>query len=223
MFTYNGISFHWLGHDGFLLEKGSLKVYFDPFKVNPTMAKPASLVFISHEHFDHCSIEDLQRVVTPSAVVVCPHECLSALSKVKPGSIIPMRPGETLEVAGVKVKAVPAYNLNKYRDLATKLVFHPKQDEKNGYVVTIDGTSVYHAGDTDFIPEMKSIACDVVLLPVSGTYVMTAQEAADAARALKPKVTIPMHYGSIVGKESDGRVFAELLKGTLRVEVLQRE
>jgi L-ascorbate metabolism protein UlaG (beta-lactamase superfamily) len=223
MFTYSNISFHWLGHDGFLVEKGSLRIYLDPFKMNPAMATSASLVLISHEHFDHCSIEDLQKVVTPSTIVVCPHECLSALSKVKPGSIIPMHPGETRELAGVKVRAVPAYNLNKYRDPATKIVFHPKQDEKNGYVVTIDGTSVYHAGDTDFIPEMKSISCDVALLPVSGTYVMTAQEAAEAAKALKPKVVIPMHYGTIVGKESDARRFAELLKGTVRVELLQKE
>jgi L-ascorbate metabolism protein UlaG (beta-lactamase superfamily) len=224
MFTYDNVTFHWLGHDGFRIEAGPLVIYIDPFKLSPAAVKPASLVLLTHEHFDHCSVEDLRKVVTPTTTVICPQECLSALSKVRPGDVIPVRPGEKRSVAGITVSAVSAYNVNKYRDPATKQVFHPKVDEKVGYVLDVGSVRVYHAGDTDNIPEMARISCDIALLPVSGTYVMTAEEAADAARAIKPKVAIPMHYGSIVGDDSNAKTFERLLAGSgIRVEILKKE
>jgi L-ascorbate metabolism protein UlaG (beta-lactamase superfamily) len=104
-------------------------------------------------------------------------------------------PGESLTVAGMRIEAVPAYNVNKN--------FHPKANGWLGFIVEIEGVRVYHAGDTDFIPEMHGFNADIALLPVSGTYVMTADEAVDAALAIEPSIVIPMHYGSIVGGEHD--------------------
>jgi len=117
----------------------------------------------------------------------------------------------------VVIEAVPAYNLNKFREPGT--VFHPRAEKRLGFIAALDGTRVYFAGDTDFIPEMKSIKCDIALLPVSGTYVMTAEEAAEAAKAINPKIAVPMHYGAIVGSEADAKKFKSLVKNC-QVEIL---
>jgi L-ascorbate metabolism protein UlaG (beta-lactamase superfamily) len=108
------------------------------------------------------------------------------------------------------VEAVPAYNVNKFR--SPGVVFHPRQAEHNGYIVTVGGERLYHAGDTDHIPEMSGIKCDVALLPVSGTYVMVAEEAAEAAKAIKPRIAVPMHYGDkdVVGTLADAERFKQL-------------
>jgi len=222
MFTYQDINITWLGHDGYLIEKGPLTAYIDPFKLNDSAVKPASIVLVTHEHFDHCSIEDLRKVVNDRTVIVCPNECMSAMSKVEPGEVVTMRPGDTKHVRGIVITAVVAYNTNKYRDEATKTFYHPKEDEKLGYLLTFGEVVIYHAGDTDETPEMKEITCDLALLPVSGTYVMTVEEAVKAAKVIKPKIAIPMHYGSIVGSEGDAARFKKLLDGSgIRVEILK--
>jgi L-ascorbate metabolism protein UlaG (beta-lactamase superfamily) len=130
-----------------------------------------------------------------------------------------IKPGETKEVRGVTVQAVPAYNINKFRSPGQ--VFHPKEEGRVGYVIKVKGVTIYHAGDTDAIPEVKGLNVDIALLPVSGTYVMTAEEAIELANTMKPKVAIPMHYGAIVGSEADAKRFKEGVKG--RVEILQKE
>lgn len=215
---YEGIEITWLGHDCFLFDYDGKKIYVDPFKLDEG-AKIADLVCITHEHFDHCSIEDLRRVVGPETVIVCPQECLGKVNKVHPEGVYAISAGESHTLKGIEITAVPAYNTNKFRDGET--VFHPQEDGKLGYVIAFGETHVYHAGDTDEIPEMRDVQCDVALLPVSGTYVMTAEEAAEAARTLAPKLAIPMHYGSIVGTSHDAERFKRLLDGEVRVELLQ--
>ena len=126
-----------------------------------------------------------------------------------------MKAGDRFTVKGVDVEAVPAYNVNKQ--------FHPKDAGMLGFIVGIGGVRIYHAGDTDFIPEMNNIETDIALLPVSGTYVMTADEAIQAARAINPKVAIPMHYGAIVGDQTDAERFRDQLAGTIEVVILDRE
>ncbi len=201
---------HWLGHDAFRIE-GPPVVYFDPYQLGEGLP-PADLVLITHDHFDHLSEPDLAKVHTKGTVVVAPRE-VAAKAKV-PVEVIGI--GETRTVKGVKITAVPAYNTDK--------TFHPKADGKVGFIVTVSGVTYYHAGDTDLIPEMTGLAPDVALLPVSGTYVMTAEQAADAARAIKPKVAVPMHYGAIVGSEGDARRFAKLLeKSGIEVVVKRKE
>jgi L-ascorbate metabolism protein UlaG (beta-lactamase superfamily) len=191
---------HWLGHDTFRFD-GPPVVYVDPYQLGDGLPA-ADVILITHDHFDHLSPADVAKIHKPGTVVVAPKEVEGKLSF--PITVIAL--GETKTVAGVKVKAVPAYNTNK--------TFHPKADGKVGFVITLGGVTYYHAGDTDVIPEMMGLAPDVALLPVSGTYVMTADEAAKAARQIKPKVAVPMHYGAIVGSDADAKKFAKLLEGS---------
>ena len=137
--------------------------------------------------------------------------------KVKEIRII--KPGDKVKFGDIEVEAVPAYNLNKFREPGK--VFHPKEDGKLGFIVTVKGVRIYHAGDTDHIPEMKNIRADVALIPVSGTYVMTVQEAAEAVKSLNPKVVIPMHYGAIVGSIKDAETLQTLVK--CEVKILEKE
>jgi L-ascorbate metabolism protein UlaG (beta-lactamase superfamily) len=195
---------HWLGHDSFRLE-GPPVVYFDPWKLSGEQP-PADLVLVSHEHADHCSPEDVAKVTGPDTIVVC-----NAGSAAKLPGARTVIPGDRLAVAGVEIEAVRAYNTTKFR--SPGVPFHPREADHVGYIVTVDGVRIYHAGDTDHIPEMAEFDCDVALLPVSGTYVMTAEEAADAARAISPQIVVPMHYGSGIGTGDDGARFTELYDG----------
>lgn len=198
----------WLGHDGFRIDAGKT-IYFDPYQIKK--GPEADLIFISHEHFDHCSPEDVAKIQGKETVIVTEKNSAKKLS----GDIRVMKPGESLTVDDVKIRAVPSYNTNKD--------FHPKGNSWLGFVVEIDGVRVYHAGDADFIPEMKDLEVDVALIPVSGTYVMTSAEAVQAAQAINPKLAIPMHYGAIVGDEKDALNFKKALEGKIKVVVLQKE
>jgi len=199
---------HWLGHDSFRFD-GPPVIYFDPWKLR---GKPpqADLVLVSHEHHDHCSPDDVRKISGPGTLIVANQGAAERL----PGARA-VAPGDRLSVAGVEVEAVPAYNVNKFRSQGVP--FHPQAAAHVGYIITIDGVRIYFAGDTDHIPEMEEFDCDVALLPVSGTYVMTVEEAADAARTLGPQVVVPMHYGSGIGTASDGERLASLYDGDVSV------
>ena len=196
----------WLGHDGFLLKAGGRNIYFDPFKIKGDLP-PADLLLITHEHFDHCSPEDIAKIATPETAIITEPQSAEKLS----GKIKIMQPGESCEIDNIKIEAVPSYNTNKK--------FHPQANKWLGFIVTVDGVRLYHAGDTDHIPEMKNFKADIALLPVSGTYVMTAGEAVQAALDIMPQVAIPMHFGAIVGELSDAEKFASALEGKIRVEI----
>lgn len=198
----------WLGHDSFRLD-GPPIIYFDPWKLRTLPGQRltvADLVLVSHEHHDHCSPEDVAKVRGPNTVVIASAGAAAEL----PGAKV-MHPGDNVSVAGVVVEAVRAYNVNKFR--APGVPFHPREAEHVGYVVTVDGVRLYFAGDTDHIPEMADISCDVALLPVSGKYVMTVEEAVEAAEALQPEIVVPMHYGAGIGTASDGLQFANRYAG----------
>ncbi|OGQ87637.1 MAG: Zn-dependent hydrolase [Deltaproteobacteria bacterium RIFOXYD12_FULL_56_24] len=197
----------WLGHDAFLLRGGGKVIYFDPFKLGPGLP-PADIICISHEHYDHCSPADVLMIQQPSTLIVAEAKAAAKLT----GKILTLAPGEHREVGEITIEAVAAYNINKK--------FHPKANRWLGFIITVDGVRIYHAGDTDYIPEMKGLRADIILLPVSGTYVMTAEEAAQAAVAIGPKIAIPMHYGEVVGTSDDAVRFAAALAGRVRVEIL---
>lgn len=196
----------WLGHDGFLIKGDDKVVVIDPFQVK--QCEPADVILVTHEHYDHCSPEDIQKIQKASTVIVTESNSAKKLS----GDVRVVRPGDKLTVSGIPIEAVPAYNTNKN--------FHPKQNGWLGFILTVDGVRIYHAGDTDLIPEMDSIKTDIALLPVSGTYVMTAEEAVEAAKTIKPKLVIPMHYGAIVGSAEDARRFCDALADTCEVVLL---
>jgi len=216
MFEYNGVKLTWLGHDGFRIEDGQV-IYIDPFQIKE--GAKADLVLVSHEHDDHCSIGDLKKIVTPNTVIVAHSQSKNELSKLRVAEVKIVKPGDKLTLGSVTVEAVPAYNTNKFREPGK--FFHPKEDGKLGFIVTVKGVRIYHAADTDHVSEMTGMAPDIALLPVSGTYVMTAKEAAEAAASIKPKVAIPMHYAAIVGSVKDAEEFKKLAK--CEVRILQKE
>ena len=199
---------HWLGHASFVIRNGKV-IYFDPYKIDAT--EKADLLLITHEHFDHCSPDDLMKIVRHSTVIVTVPGNQSRLSSIagQVSKIIFVKPGDALTLMGIGLQVIPAYNVNKN--------FHPKSKRWVGFVVEVDGEKIYHAGDTDLIPDMSSIRCDIALLPVCGTYVMTAEEAAKAADRIKPQIAVPMHYGDSVGSESDAKKFESLCECEVRI------
>lgn len=199
---------HWLGHDTFKITAEKV-IYTDPFKIKT--GDTADIILITHEHYDHCSPEDVKKLQGPDTVIVTVADCAKKLS----GKIMTVKPGDKITAAGISIEAVPSYNTNKK--------FHPKEKDWVGYIFTVTGQRIYLAGDTDHIPEMIDFRADIALLPVSGTYVMTADEAIKAALDIKPKIAIPMHYASIVGTNDDAKRFAEGLKGKIQVELLKEE
>lgn len=196
----------WLGHASFLLQTENLNIYIDPWKLPQNLPK-ADLILITHDHYDHCSVEDVKKISKPDTTVICPKDSAAKFENTK---II--KPQQTIELKNVKIKSIPAYNINKS--------FHPKSNNWLGYVMEVESTTYYHAGDTDFIPEMKDLKPDYALLPVGGTYTMNRDEAAAAAESIKPKTAIPMHYGDIVGSIEDAKYFAKQLSGKINVEIL---
>jgi L-ascorbate metabolism protein UlaG (beta-lactamase superfamily) len=199
---------HWLGHDTFKIV-GEKVIYTDPFKIRKKDV--ADIILITHEHYDHCSPDDIRKIQGENTVIIATPDCAGKLS----GNVKTVKPGDSLTVDGIGVEAVPSYNTDKQ--------FHTKERGWVGYIFTVNDQRIYIAGDTDYIPEMKTFSADIALLPVSGTYVMTAEEAVQAALDINPKIAVPMHYNSIVGSERDAEKFADALKGKIEVKILKEE
>ena len=219
MYKYGEVEFTWLGHDCFKVKGGGLTLYFDPYEI--AGGEPADLILVTHEHYDHLSVNDIAKISTSETVVVTTPQGKPQLSGLTLKEVVTVKPGDRVNVKGVEIQAVPAYNVNKFK--APGQPFHPKEEEMVGYVITLEGVKIYHAGDTDKIPEMEGINPDVALIPVSGTYVMTAEEAAEALKLIKPKVAIPMHYGAIVGSRKDAERFKQLAPPEVQIVILEKE
>jgi len=200
----------WLGHASFRIEADDGVVYIDPWKLQDGPA--ADVILITHDHGDHCSPADVEKLRNEGTVVVT----IAASAAKLPGPVEVVAPGDEVSVRGMQIAAVPAYNTTKFREPGVP--FHPKESGHVGFVITLGSRRVYHAGDTDHIPEMEDIRADVALLPVSGTYVMTAEEAAEAAARLGPAVAVPMHVGRGIGSLADADRFRVL--ATVPVVVL---
>ncbi|HEY5168305.1 MAG TPA: MBL fold metallo-hydrolase [Thermoleophilia bacterium] len=206
---------HWLGHDSFRLD-GTVTIYIDPWKL-PAGLPVAGLILVTHEHFDHLSVADITALAGPDTVVVGP---ASVTSQLADRETVTVAPGDSVEVRGVGIEAVPAYNLDKFR--APGQPYHPREAGHVGYVVALDGVRYYHAGDTDAVPEMAEVRCDVALLPVGGTFTMTWDEAAAACDLLHATAAVPMHYGEVVGDAGDAERFRDLCSVPVTILPLER-
>jgi len=207
----------YLGHDGFFLE-GKNRIMIDPYKV--TTQRKADIVCVTHEHYDHCNPEDLRKITTPRTTYIGSIGTKDQVSDIPFQEAFFLQPGEERVVQGVQIRAVPAYNIDKFRSPGNP--FHPKDMKGVGFLLTMEGVTVYHAGDTDAIPEMAGLpkGIDLAFLPVSGTYVMTADEAKKAIELFHPKQVIPMHYGVIVGSLADAKRLGDRV-GETKVTVLR--
>jgi L-ascorbate metabolism protein UlaG (beta-lactamase superfamily) len=196
-------SIRWLGHAGFMI-KGKRVIYIDPYQLE--FPDVGDMILITHDHQDHCSPDDVKWLRRGATVIVAPETCVSKFQ----GDIRAVEAGDTLSIRGVTIEVVPAYNRDKD--------YHPKEAGGVGYVVTTaESLRIYHAGDTDLIPEMEHIEADVALLPVGGTYTMDAAEAAEAANLIKPRLAIPMHWGTLAGSRQDAERFRELCEVEVRI------
>lgn len=200
-----------LCHSSIKINEGKV-IYFDPFKINKQY-NDADIIFITHDHYDHYSEEDIDKVIKPDTIIVIPEGMQVKLLKkgVKNSNIITVEPEKTYVVEGLKFETIPAYNVNK--------AFHPKDNGWVGYILEIDGIRYYIAGDTDITEENKRVKCDIAFVPVGGTYTMDFKEAAELVNEIKPKVAVPIHYGSIVGTSEDAINFQKLLNPEIKCKI----
>lgn len=188
-------------------------IYIDPFKINKNY-NDADIIFITHDHYDHYSEEDIDKVIKEDTTIVISKDLLKKLLKkgINKNAIIVAEPNKEYETQGINFNTIPAYNINKK--------FHPKENNWLGYIITINNVKYYVAGDTDITDENRKVKCDVAFVPVGGTYTMDFKEAARLINEIKPKMAVPIHYGSIVGTKQDARNFINLLNSEIKGVIL---
>ncbi len=221
MYQFEDVLIEFVNHDCFRITWKGKVIYTDPFEVGERPTK-GDIITVSHDHFDHLSLEDIRKVSTENTVILASKNCEGKLKGVKVAKIEYLKPGEASTVQGIEFSAVPSYNLTKFR--APGQPFHPKEYGGVGWIITLQEHKIYHAGDTDNIPDIVGFGdIDVALLPVSGKYVMTVDEAVEMVKMLKPKVAIPMHIGSIVGSFADANSFKDKASKYCEVIILRPE
>lgn len=182
-------------------------VYFDPFKISEA-THDADIIFITHDHYDHFSIDDIKKIEKEDTVYVIP-ECM--YNQLGGENVIVVNPGDKTEIEGYEVEVIPSYNRHK--------LFHPRRKGYVGYIVKIEGQRVFVAGDCDRNDDLLKVECDIALIPVGGHYTMDSEEAAKLVNTIRPKIAIPTHYGDIVGKSDDGNRFAALVDKDIEVQL----
>lgn len=202
-----------LGHSTIKISKSTKVIYIDPFKIKEKL-NDADIIFVTHSHYDHFSPDDIEKVKNENTIIVVTDDLYSSAQEVgfNANNIITVKPYEEFEAIGIQVSTIPAYNTNKK--------FHPKDNKWVGYILTLDGVKYYIAGDTDINEDNRKAECDVAFVPVGGTYTMTATEAAELINEIKPKIAVPIHYGSIVGTRQDAEDFVGLLEGEIIGDIL---
>lgn len=183
-------------------------IYFDPFEIE-NEAHDADIIYITHDHYDHFSIDDIRKIEKEDTVYVIP-ECMYNLLGGE--NVVVVKAGDKTTIEGYETEVIPSYNVNKQ--------FHTKEKNYVGYIVTIDNQRVYVAGDCDANEDNLKISCDIALIPIGGKYTMDYAQAADFINHIKPKIAIPTHYGSIIGEKDDGKKFAELVEKEIKVQLI---
>ena len=203
-----------LYHSSIRISKNKV-IYIDPFKIDKNY-NDADIIFITHDHYDHYSEEDIDKVINEHTTIIIPEELLTKLLRkgINKNAIITVEPNKNYMVQGIKFETIPAYNTNK--------TFHPKENGWVGYIIIINGIRYYIAGDTDITEENKEVRCDVAFVPVGGTYTMDFKEASSLINEINPKIAVPIHYGSVVGTEQDAIDFVRLLHPEIKGIILMR-
>jgi len=205
----------WVGHASFYIKTDGMTVFIDPFNLPESIKERADLVLITHAHFDHCSKKDIDKVMKSGTRIIAAQGCLNEKDY---SNITVARQGFRERIGGLEIEAVPAYNIRSER-----LQFHPRANGWVGYIIDIGGMHIYHAGDTDYIPEMRSLKnIHAALLPVGGTYTMDVAEAIEAAKAIAPKFFVPMHYKNLLGKEGS-RAAEEQIRKSMSGALVMKE
>ena len=201
-----------LYHSSLRIDKGKV-IYIDPFKIEGNYSD-ADIIFITHDHYDHYSEEDIEVIRKSDTIIIAPESLKNRIQKIgfEEDYIIVVEPNRSYNIDDITFETIPAYNINKS--------FHPKSNKWVGYIIEIKGTRYYIAGDTDKIEENSKVECDVAFVPVGGTYTMDSKEAAELINEIKPKIAIPIHYGSIVGTKQDAIDFVERLNSNIKGEIL---
>lgn len=191
-------------------------IYIDPFKIDKDY-NDADIVFITHDHFDHYSEEDIDKIINENTTIIIPEELLTKILRkgINKNAVITVESNKEYMVQGIKFETIPAYNTNK--------TFHPKENDWVGYIITLDGIRYYIAGDTDITEENRKVKCDVAFVPVGGTYTMNYSEAAELVNIIKPKIAVPNHYGSVVGTKQDATNFIKLLHSSIKGIILMKQ
>lgn len=191
-------------------------IYIDPFKIDKDY-NDADIVFITQDHFDHYSEEDIDKVINENTTIIIPEELLTKILRkgINKNAVITVESNKEYMVQGIKFETIPAYNTNK--------TFHPKENDWVGYIITLDGIRYYIAGDTDITEENRKVKCDVAFVPVGGTYTMNYSEAAELVNIIKPKIAVPIHYGSVVGTKQDATNFIKLLHSSIKGIILMKQ
>ena len=191
-------------------------IYIDPFKIEKNY-NDADIVFITHDHYDHYSEEDIDKVINENTIIIIPEELLTKLLRkgINKNAIITVEPNEKYMVQGIKFETIPAYNTNK--------TFHPKENGWVGYSITLDDIRYYIARDTDITEENRKVKCDVAFVPVGGTYTIDFKEAAQLINEIQPKIAVPIHYGSVVGTKQDATDFIKLLNPSIKGIILMKQ
>jgi len=203
------VKYHVLCHSSIRIETDEV-IYFDPFKINKTV-NDADIVFITHSHYDHYSIEDIRKVDNGKTLYVMPLSMKKEANALSKKRIVFVEPNKSYDVDGIKVDVTPAYNINK--------PFHKEEFKWVGYVLTLENKKYYVMGDTDETKEALKVKCDYLFIPIGGTYTMDYNDAAICANRIKPSVVIPTHYGLIVGDMHDGAKFSSLIDKTINVDL----
>ena len=192
--------------------QGSKTIYFDPMGIVGE-PKDADIIFVSHSHGDHFSIDDIKKLVKKDTVLILAGDCVKSAVDAGLTNVVTVWPSKSYEVDGLKFSTVPAYNIGKD--------YHKKDSSWVGYIVNVNNTSYYFAGDTDNIPEMKDIKANVVFLPVGGTYTMTSKEAVEAANSINPLIAVPIHFADVVGTMEDAKAFVNGVQSSIQGKILK--
>lgn len=215
------IKIEWLGHSGFLIKNHKV-IYIDPYNIKEGLEK-ADYILITHGHYDHCSIADIKNILKPGTKILLTADAQSKTTRFEiPIDIQIVQPNKEYIFGELKISTVPSYNLESSA--------HPKNEGWVGYIIKMKDICIYHAGDSDLIPEMQKLTGYnqpstkfISLLPIGGRFTMNVEDAVKAAKLIKPYLVIPMHYGSIVGERKDAEEFVELCKKTgINAQILEK-